>query len=80
MSPPERPFAERLKSIQSEPDIWEKASAHAEVASNRKARGGVSIQEIWHNTRTGETIVKHEIYSKDSRVIHSHFRPKAKEQ
>jgi len=79
MSPPERPFAERLKSIQNEPDLWEKDSAHAEPASNRKARGGVSVQEIWRNTTTGETIAKHEIYSKDGRVIHSHFRPAAKE-
>ena len=69
-----RTFAQKLADIEGNPGAWRIESLHAERAVSIRARGGVSEQIIYRNTRTGETMVRHRLTDGKGRVLDEHFR------
>jgi hypothetical protein len=57
--------------------VWELVSAHAERATRRGARkSGVSIQEIYRNTVSGQRRITHTVVNDAGRVVDGpHYRP-----
>ena len=55
---------------------WKKIAAHAEKSTSKtkKLRGGVSVEEVYINNKTGQRLIRH-IVSKDGKVPHQTFRP-----
>jgi hypothetical protein len=64
-----------LADYNRNPGDWTPHSIHAERATSIRARGGVSEQIIYRNSRTGETLVRHRVTDGRGRVIDDHFRP-----
>jgi len=73
-----RPFTQRLADYNQNPGAWRPQSIHAEPATSIRARGGVSEQIIYRNSRTGETLVRHRVTDARGRVLDDHFRPNYK--
>ncbi|MCY2924499.1 MAG: hypothetical protein NT031_03520 [Planctomycetota bacterium] len=73
--PQVRSFAQKLADIEANPGGWSIESLHAEAATSRLARGGVSEQIIYRNVQTGETIVRHRLTNAGGNVLEDHFRP-----
>lgn len=70
-------FSQLINDIKANPNDYEKVASLAEKATARQYRGGISIQDIFVNKKTGQRIVQHSIY-KNGRIIDQHYRPKAK--
>jgi RHS repeat-associated protein len=73
-----RDFSDLIRNFQNNTGQWEMTAVHAEPATGKKARGGSSVQEVYTNKETGETIVRHTLYDKNGKKIDEHFRPLAK--
>jgi hypothetical protein len=77
VKPPSTPFGGSVESLRSGQGPWKLQSAHAEGATGRAYKGATSIEEVFKNTQTGETIVRHRIVRGDE-MLHETFRPYAK--
>jgi hypothetical protein len=74
-----RSFADKLDDLKANPDKWQRVSAHTEKATRKGGRRhGASTQEIYRNTETGETLVKHTVTDDAGRVVDEHWRPNYK--
>lgn len=65
-----------IDDFQQHGDQWRRVSAHAEGATGRAYRGGMSIEEVLE--RGGDRLVRHRIYGPNGEVLHETFRPYAK--
>ena len=54
-----RPFAELIRDYEDDPTRWEVVRAETLPSTNRRNRGGTSVQELLRNKMTGEEIVRH---------------------
>jgi RHS repeat-associated protein len=73
-----RSFSHVIDDIAEHADDWETIASHAEPAISRAAKGGVSIQTILRNRKTGQTVTKHTLVNKKGKVLEEHFRPNYK--
>ena len=71
-----RPFRELLKDYEADPGPWEVVRKEVVPSTNKRNRGGSSVQEVLRNRATGEEIVRHTILKPDGSVYADpHFRP-----
>lgn len=63
-----------IRDALDNPGNWKVVGAFAEAATNRRARGGVSIQTIVQNA-DGDQLVRHTVVNRAGDVIDDHFRP-----
>lgn len=63
-----------IRDAADNPGNWKVVGAFAEAATNRRARGGVSIQTIVENA-DGDRLVRHTVVDRAGKVIDDHFRP-----
>jgi hypothetical protein len=71
-----RPFPELLKDYQADPGQWEVVRTESAPSTNRRNRGGLSVQELLRHKATGEEIVRHTLLKPDGTVFAApHFRP-----
>ncbi|MET0600771.1 MAG: RHS repeat-associated core domain-containing protein [Baekduia sp.] len=69
------PFGRLVQSFK-EGDDWVRTSAHAEQATGKAYRGGMSVEEVFE--RGEDRLVRHRIYGSDGDILHETFRPYAK--
>ncbi len=70
-----RETASRLmRDIADNPDNWRVVGTFTEAATNKKARGGLSMQTIVEN-QAGDRMVRHTVVDKSGKVIDDHYRP-----
>jgi hypothetical protein len=70
-----REVASRLiRDASDNPRNWTTVGSFTEAATNKKARGGVSMQTIMENA-AGDRVVRHTVRDKAGKVIDDHFRP-----
>jgi hypothetical protein len=69
-------WGQTVQDFKASGDAWSRVSAHAEEATSRTYRGGLSIEEVF--TRGDEWLVRHRIYDAAGNVVHETFRPYAK--
>jgi RHS repeat-associated protein len=70
-----REAASRLiRDVSDNPSSWKVVGTFTEVATNKKAKGGVSIQTIVEN-EAGDRLVRHTVVDKSGKVIDDHYRP-----
>ncbi len=67
-----RSLAERIADFQANPQGWQRVSASAEQATTRAARGGVSIESVYRNPTTGETLHVHDVFRPSGAQIPNH--------
>lgn len=70
-------FNALIKDIRYNRNNYELVATLSEKASGRKYRGATSIQKIYRNKKTGQTITAHTI-QKNGRILDQHYRPYAK--
>jgi hypothetical protein len=64
-----------VKDFIGNSSAWRRIGAFVEAATNRRARGGSSIQEIFENT-AGDRVVQHTVVDKAGRAVDGpHPRP-----
>jgi RHS repeat-associated protein len=61
-----------IRGFLDNPKDWELVSAHAE----KSRKGGVSVQEIFENARTGDRVVKHTATDASDRLLPGHPHPR----
>lgn len=70
-----REAASRLiRDVSDNPSNWKVVGTFTEAATNKKAKGGVSIQTIVEN-EAGDRLVRHTVVDKSGKVIDDHYRP-----
>ena len=68
-----------IDDFKNNPESWDRVASLAEKASSRGARQiGVSVQTIWQNISTGDTLVEHMVIDDKGKVFDHHFRPNYK--
>ena len=72
-SSPKGALSALMKDAIDNPGAWRTMGAFVESATNRKARGGISIQAIIENA-SGDRLVRHTVVDKAGNVIDDHFR------
>ena len=65
-------FPDPFSSFRQNPTDWERASATAERATARRARGGVSVESVYVNKNTGETLHIHDVFNPSGAQIPNH--------
>lgn len=63
-----------IRDALDNPSNWKTVGSFAEAATNRRARGGVSIQTIVENA-DGDRLVRHTVVDRAGKVIDDHLRP-----
>jgi uncharacterized protein RhaS with RHS repeats len=66
-----------IKDATENPGAWKSVAAFVEKATSKKARGGLSIQQVIQN-ETGDQLVEHTVLNKAGEVVEQHFRPMLK--
>ena len=67
-----------VRKFLDNPDDFKAIGAFTEAATNRRARGGISIQEIFENAE-GEQIIRHTVLDRNGKLIDGpHPRPSYK--
>jgi hypothetical protein len=67
-----------VRSFIDEPGAWKKVGSFVEAATNRRARGGASIQTIYENG-DGARVVEHTVVDRAGHAIDGpHPRPSYK--
>lgn len=77
-----RSLSDRISDFRANPQDWERVSSSAVPSTNRRARGGVSIENVYRNKTTGETIHVHDVFDSSGNQIPKHpsFRDFGKEK
>lgn len=73
---PSTQWGKTIADFKNNPDEWRRISAHAEEATSKAYRGGLSIEEVFE--RGTARLVRHRIYGPRGDVLHQTFRPSAK--
>jgi hypothetical protein len=68
----QRSFSERVADFQANPQNWQRAAASAEQATSRAGRGGVSVENLYRNPVTGETLHVHDVFKPSGAQIPKH--------
>ena len=68
----QRSLSERIADFRANPQNWQRVSASAEQATARSARGGVSIENVYRNPVTGETLHVHDVFKASGNQIPKH--------
>ena len=75
-----REVASRLiRDASNNPGNWKTVGSFTEAATNKKAKGGVSIQTILEN-QAGDRVVRHTVRDKSGKEIDDHYRLMYKER
>jgi RHS repeat-associated protein len=64
-----RALSERITDFKTNPQNWLRMSASAEQA---RVKGGVSIESVYTNTKTGETLNVHDVFTAIGNQIDNH--------
>jgi hypothetical protein len=71
-----RSLTDLIKDYESNPAQWEIIRTEAVPSTNRRNRGGLSIQELLRHRTTGEQMVRHTLRRADGTIFAApHFRP-----
>ena len=71
-----RPLAELIRDYEANPANWEVVQIETVPSSNRRNRGGSSMQELLRHRSTGEEMVRHSVLKRDGALFAApHFRP-----
>jgi hypothetical protein len=70
-----RPIGELIRDYESDPTPWEVIRIESEPSTNRRNRGGTSVQELLRHKVTGEEMVRHTLIRPDGTPFDDpHFR------
>lgn len=69
-------WGQTVQDFRANGDAWSQISAHAEEATGRTYRGGLSIEEVFE--RGDQWLVRHRIYDAAGDIVHETFRPYGK--
>lgn len=77
-----RSLSDRISDFRANPQNWERVSSSAAQSTNRRVRGGISIESVYRNKQTGETLHVHDVFDSSGGQIPKHpsFRDYGKEQ
>jgi hypothetical protein len=67
-----RSLSARIADFRTNPGNWERVYAGAGRATSRNARGGVSIESVYRNRVTGETLHVHDVFTPSGAQIPKH--------
>jgi hypothetical protein len=71
-----RLFPDLVKDYESDPTQWQVVETVVMPSSNKRNRGGSSVQERLRHKRTGEELIRHSLLKPDgSPFALPHFRP-----
>ena len=71
-----RPFLELVADYAADPAQWEIVSTQVVSSTNKRNRGGTSVQELLRHRVTGEVVVRHTVLRSDGTLFAApHFRP-----
>ena len=63
-----------IKDASENPGAWRLVGAFTEAATNKAAKGGLSIQAVMRN-EAGDQLVRHTVLDQSGKVIEEHYRP-----
>ncbi len=63
-----------LNDITANPDNWEMTNETSEESTNIRNKGGLSIEQEFTNTQTGDVIYKHILEDSNGNIIDEHYR------
>ena len=66
--------ASLMRDAADNPGTWKVVGSFVEAATNRRAKGGASIQTILENA-SGDRLVQHTVVSRTGKVLDDHLRP-----
>jgi hypothetical protein len=66
----QRSLSQRIVDFRANPQNWERVSASAEKSTG--AKGGVSIESVYRNSTTGETLHVHDVFKPSGGQIPKH--------
>ncbi len=70
-----RPLPELIKDYEADPTQWEVIQTETTPSTNRRNKGGTSVQELLRHRVTGEEIVRHSLLRPDGQAFRlPHFR------
>jgi hypothetical protein len=71
-----RPFPELVKDYEADPSSWEVVETSTVPSSNKRNRGGLSVQERLRHKQTGEEVIRHTLLKPNGAVFAPpHLRP-----
>ncbi len=71
-----RSLPERIRDYETDPMQWEMVRTETLPSTNRRNRGGSSVQELLRHKTTGEELVRHTLLKPDGTWFTApHFRP-----
>ena len=71
-----RSFRELVDDHSADPTRWRVIKTERKPSTNNRNKGGLSIQEVLENAKTGETMVRHTLLKADGSIFQPpHFRP-----
>jgi hypothetical protein len=70
-----RPIEELIEDYQADPSKWEVVRTETTASTNRRNRGGTSVQELLRHKDTGEEMVRHTLRRPGGQLFgRPHFR------
>ena len=70
-----RPIPELIKDYAADPTQWEVVRIETTLSTNRRNRGGQSVQELLRHKVTGEEMVRHTLLRPSGKILGKpHFR------
>jgi RHS repeat-associated protein len=63
-----------IKDASENPGAWRVVGAFTEAATNKAAKGGLSVQTVLRN-EAGDQLVRHTVLDQSGKVIEEHYRP-----
>jgi len=71
-----RSFTDLVQDYENDPTQWDIVKTEIKPSTNKRNRGGSSVQELLRHTNTGEELVRHTILKPDGSIFAApHFRP-----
>jgi hypothetical protein len=70
-----RPLPESVNDLEANPADWEVIRTEVVPSTNRRNRGGTSVQELFRHRTTGEELVRHTLLRPDGTPFDTpHYR------
>ena len=69
-------LSEKYRDFRRNPSNWEMTDRETEPATDRRAPGGIAIEEEWTHISTGLRIYIHDVQRVDGRSIRNHPHPR----
>ncbi|MBL4886457.1 MAG: hypothetical protein JKY95_18255 [Planctomycetaceae bacterium] len=67
-----RSLSDRISDFRANPQNWERVSSGVVESTSRRAKGGVSIESVYRNKQTGETLHVHDVFDSAGKQIDKH--------